>query len=114
MLKRLSSLSRFVLGLAGIMTGLAVIAALWAWLPVWPRLTLASAKRPPENGARIDQTITVSPDGRWLAVRHEGQLEVWDTSTGAPRTSVPAAGSITVYREQVTPLAWFSPDGRVL
>lgn len=114
MLKRLGPLPRFVLGMAGILLLLAVTAALWWWLPAGPHSTIAADPVVQPVGSYVGQTLTISPDGRCLAVRNESRLQVWDVTSGEFRAGIPVRALFNVHLDDVEPRTFFSPDGRML
>jgi WD40 repeat protein len=109
MLNRLDRLTRFLLGLAGILVGLAVTAALWWWLPIWPRAVWPGALDW-DVAARAPQRVIISPNGRTLAAQASNgeNFRLWDVATGEKLATIPQAGMAAV-----TP-QWFMPDGRTI
>jgi WD40 repeat protein len=61
---------------------LPLAAAVWWLMPVLPRATLPT-------GCWI---LCLSPDGRFLATRHEGRVLVWDVARAQPTVELPYAG----------------------
>jgi WD40 repeat protein len=60
------------------------------------------------NSSGSNETVAVSPDGRWLAAQNRSNgVRVWDAHTGQP------AQELTGHRGGITSLA-FAPDGRTL
>lgn len=102
MLRRLTSwpgpLPRFLLGMAGILMLLALTAALWLWLPAWPRTTLASQRG-------TCQMIHMDPNGRTLVAVHPDALTCWDLATGQELGTTPYRGPHRLH---------FAPDGQQL
>lgn len=44
----------------------------------------------PIGGRQVTALISISPGGRWLAIRHRDELGVWDTTNGTLAFAVPA------------------------
>jgi len=102
MLKRLSPLARFVLGLAGLLTGLALIAGIWFWFPARPRAQWQSAYE--------WQNLFVSPDGRTLLTIHEVGMSLWDLPEGRERAVLEVPRNQHEFRRFSNVI--LSPDGR--
>src|SRR5262249_36018211 len=113
MLSRLAPLPRLLLGLAGILAGLAVMAALWWW---WPTHPVARLHIPFDLYG-----VWLSPSGRILVAINEQEgdtaLTVWEVASGRLRTELPLRhphGFYDKYQRRPLPQLWISPEDSVL
>jgi WD40 repeat protein len=67
----LSPTTRFLLGLAGILALLLLVASLWWLLPAWPRAVF-----PAMHGTCYE--VQISANGQTLIASYENNLAVWD------------------------------------
>jgi WD40 repeat protein len=97
--QRFGPTTRFLLGMAGILALLLIVAGLWLLLPVRPRLNL--------HGPAPCHQVIVSGDGGTLATIHPQTLILWDMPSGKQRKTLRSDSIAT----NVVPGLFLSQDG---
>jgi WD40 repeat protein len=107
---RLGVITSFLLGLAGILALLILVAGLWLWVPVMPRTTCTGKLDWDFKSAFGYRALVISPNGQTIAAEADSLPVIlfWDVPTGDSLPCVPR-----IWGDYISP-DWFLPDGRTI